>query len=80
MSYRNRSYKKARTYEDVIEQDIELSWAVQHYVHGNPKLEEWMLRIVDKSPLRDICSLIWIFFIIWFSTACERPRVRCGLV
>jgi len=72
MSYRNRSYKKARTYEDVIEQDIELSWAVQHYVHSNPKLEEWMLRIVDKSPLRDICSLIWIFFII----GCVEMRMK----
>lgn len=52
------------TYDEVIEKDIELSWAVQHYVHSNRTLRDWCRRLVSKNPLQDICSVIWIVAII----------------
>jgi hypothetical protein len=52
------------TYAEVIEKDIELTWAIQHYVHSNPSVRDWCRRLVSVNPLQDICSVIWIFAIV----------------
>ncbi len=52
------------TYSEVIEKDIELMWAIQHYVHGNKSLRDWCRILVNKNPLQDICCIIWIFAIV----------------
>jgi len=52
------------TYDEVIEKDIELTWAVQHYVHSNPSIRDWCKRLISKYPLQDVCSLIWVFAVV----------------
>ena len=55
------------SFEDVISKDIELLWAVQDYVHSNPKYKRWLHKIINKNPLQDICALVYIFFGIgWY--------------
>ena len=49
------------SFEDVISKDIELLWAVQDYVHSNPKYKRWLHKIINKNPLQDICALVYIF-------------------
>ena len=54
------------SFDEVIEKDIELSWAIQRYVHSDRKIEEWMVRIISKNPLQDICAVVWLVAILGF--------------
>ena len=51
------------SYEEVVEKDIELLRSVQEYCYRTPWLNDTMSRIVSKNPLRDIVSVLWLFFI-----------------
>ena len=51
------------TYEEVIAKDLELLWSIQEFCYRTPWLNQRMSQIVSKYPLRDIVSILWLFFI-----------------
>jgi hypothetical protein len=51
------------SYEEVIEKDLVLLRSIQDYCYRTPWLNDYMARIVSKNPLRDVVSVLWIFFV-----------------
>lgn len=52
------------TYDEMIQNDVELLWRIQEYCYQHPWLNEKMSQIVSKNPWKDIVILNWIFFIV----------------
>jgi hypothetical protein len=51
------------SYEEVVEKDLELLRSIQEYCYRTPWLNDNMSKIISKNPLRDIVSILWLFFI-----------------
>lgn len=54
----------SRSYEEVVENDLELIWLIKRYCKARPWIERAMSRIVSKHPMQDICLVLWIAFIL----------------
>lgn len=54
----------AKSYEEIIENDLENMWAINRFCKARPWIETMMNRIVSKHPLQDICLVLWIVFIV----------------
>lgn len=52
------------SYDEVVAKDLELLWSIQEFCYRTPWLNDRMLKIISKNPLRDIVSILWIFFIV----------------
>lgn len=52
------------SYEEVVAKDLELLWSIQEYCYRTPWLNDRMSKIISKNPLRDIVSILWIFFVM----------------
>ncbi len=50
------------SFNEMIQKDLELLWAMQDYIRRTPWLERSMASIVSKHPWQDICAIIWLFF------------------
>lgn len=52
------------SYEEVVEKDLELMWAIRRYCKSQRWIVDTMRHIVSKHPLRDIVLALWIAFIV----------------
>ena len=52
------------SYDEVVAKDLELLWSIQEFCYRTPWLNDRMMKIISKNPLRDIVSILWIFFIV----------------
>lgn len=50
------------SYEEVVEKDLVLLRSIQEYCYRTSWLNDYMSKIVSKNPLRDVVSVLWIFF------------------
>lgn len=50
-------------YNEMIEKDIELMWAIQDFCHKRPWIDNIMSRLVSRHPWNDVCAIIWLFFV-----------------
>jgi len=51
------------SYEEVVQKDLALLWAIQEYCRRMPWISSAMHSVVSKHPLRDIVSVLWAFFL-----------------
>jgi hypothetical protein len=47
----------------MVAKDLELLWATLDRVSNVSWLDGFFRRIVAKHPWRDVCALIWVFFV-----------------
>jgi len=52
------------SYDEVVAKDLELLWSIQEFCYRTPWINDRMSKIISKNPLRDIVSILWIFFIL----------------
>jgi len=52
------------TYEEMLAADTNLLWTIQDLCYRTPWLDRRMAKIVSKYPWQDICSIVWLFFIV----------------
>jgi hypothetical protein len=63
-SVKTLSSSSSSSYDDMIEKDLELLYAVQDYITNTPWLHEFFMRIISKYPWKDVVIVVWFFFII----------------
>ena len=54
------------TYDEVVEKDLDLLWAILEWVSRSPRLDNIMQKIVSKHPWQDIACIPWLFSIVGF--------------
>lgn len=52
------------TYDELIEMDTKLLWAIQDFVYRRRWIDKRMAKIVSKYPYYDIGLLIWLIFMV----------------
>ncbi len=52
------------TYQELVEMDVKLLWAIQDWVYRRRWLDSRMSKIVSKYPMYDIGMVIWLMAVI----------------
>ena len=54
------------SYEDVVEKDLSLLWAILDWVAKSPRLDNFLQKIISKHPWQDIACIPWLFSIFGY--------------
>ena len=58
------SSRQRITYDELIEMDTKLLWAIQDFVYRRSWIDKRMAKIVSKYPYYDIGLVIWLMSVI----------------
>lgn len=58
------SSSSSESFDNMIQNDLQLLWSIQDYCYNEEWINKHMLSIVSIHPWKDVCSIIWVFFMI----------------